>query len=54
MKFKIRKIQARDLVNVGTLLDVQDPGLKIRVGKYEFNTERYLTCYGESVLHTLF
>lgn len=40
MKFKISKIQARDLVNSGTLLDAQDPGLKIKIGNYEFNTER--------------
>ena len=42
MKFKISKIQARDLVNSGTLLDAQDPGLKIKIGKYEFATERWL------------
>ena len=40
MKLRIGNFQARDLYNTGSLLDKQDPCLKVKIGHNEYVTER--------------
>lgn len=40
MKLVLDNIQAKDLVDRGSIIDIQDPALVIRVGDEEVKTQR--------------